>query len=180
MNPAVPPQPPRPKIAILDLDFHHGNGTQESFYSDPDVLYVSIHGEDEYPYYTGSASETGVGPGQGMNVNLPLKARSGFEAYREKLGEGLRKITAQRPEFVVISLGFDTYSTDPLGSFKIETEDYEEMAATVARSVSELLLQRGCSEKEIPVLILLEGGYVIEKLGENMLSFLKGWEKTRK
>ena len=167
------------RIAILDLDFHHGNGTQEAFYADPRVLYVSIHGADEYPYYTGSASETGAGPGEGMNVNLPLESGSSFAEYGHKLRCGLSRIEEEKGlGLLVICLGFDTYKEDPLGGFGIGTGDYESMAEMVARSVDERP-RRGSGE-EVPVLILLEGGYVIEKLGENMLSFLRGWEETRR
>ena len=164
-------------MAILDLDFHHGNGTQEAFYADPDVLYVSVHGEHEYPYYTGSVEETGEGEGEGMNVNLPLKAGSAWEEYRERLAEGLGRVAEylQGSGLLVICLGFDTYKEDPLGGFGIGTGDYESMAEMVARSVDVKHPRRGSGE-EVPVLILLEGGYVVEKLGDHMLSFLRGWE----
>ena len=169
-----------PHIAILDLDFHHGNGSQEAFYADPDVLYISIHGLDEYPYYTGTAAETGTGPGVGTTLNLPLRTSSSVAQYEAALDVGLDALVAFRPQFVVLSLGFDTFHLDPLGSFKIDTEDY----ATIARRVGERLKmmeemggEGGDSVREpLRCLILLEGGYVIEKLGPNLLSFLRGWE----
>ena len=170
---ALFPSKPAPslKTAILDLDFHHGNGTQELFYPASNTLYVSIHGEDEFPYYTGSAAETGVGDGQGFNHNLPLPTNSNFAAYLDKLGIALQRIREFKPEFVVISLGFDTFRLDPLGKFEIDTEDYEVMAREVRMSL--MGVKR---ETNVRCLILLEGGYVIERLGNNMLSFLKGWE----
>lgn len=155
------------RIGILDIDFHHGNGTQEIFYSDQRVLYVSLHGEDEFPYYTGAAEETGAGAGDGMNVNLPLKVGSPIEEYLEKLQYGVKRLVEFKPEFLIVSLGFDTYHSDPLGHFQIHTEDYE----TIARTARHAL-------KEVPALILLEGGYVIDHLGSNMLSFLKGWQSS--
>jgi len=158
-------QHPQAKIGILDIDFHHGNGTQEIFYSDSDVLYISIHGEDEFPYYTGGAHEAGTGTGEGANVNLPLRTGSSLEDYMEKLGIGLERLARYKCEFLIVSLGFDTFHLDPLGSFRIDTDDY----AIIANTVRSVL-------RDMPALILLEGGYVLEHLGANALSFLQGWE----
>ena len=158
---------PDSRIGILDIDFHHGNGTQEIFYADPKVFYVSIHGEDEYPYYTGAEDEVGVGHGEGFNVNLPLKVSGSIEEYLEKLEYGLKRLVEYNPQFLVVSLGFDTYHGDPLGSFQIHTEDYAKIAMRTRESL-----------RDIPALILLEGGYVIEQLGKNVLSFLDGWKSA--
>ncbi len=163
-------QPSEPRTAILDLDFHHGNGTQDLYYSSPSTLYVSIHGEDEFPYYTGSASETGLGEGQGFNLNLPIPTNSSFEVYMRTLKIGLQRIKEFSPGFVVVSLGFDTFHLDPLGKFEVETGDYGVMAREVRRCISDV-------EGQVKCVVLLEGGYVIEKLGENLLSFLRGWEE---
>lgn len=153
------------KFAVLDIDFHHGNGTQEMFWRDPNVLYVSIHGEDEFPYYTGAAAETGEPiSAHGANLNLPLATGSSVEQYMEKLDEGIRAIQSYKPDYLLISLGFDTFHLDPLGNFKIMTEDYQKIASTIRSTI------------DLPTVILLEGGYVIERLGENVLSFLHGWE----
>lgn len=159
--------PEAARIGILDVDFHHGNGTQEIFYADPQVMYVSLHGEDEFPYYTGGADETGTGAAQGTNLNLPLPVGSAIETYLQKLEEGLRALVAFKPAFLVVSLGFDTFHSDPLGYFQIHTADYETIARTARQSLP-----------HIPALILLEGGYVIEHLGANVLSFLKGWKSA--
>jgi acetoin utilization deacetylase AcuC-like enzyme len=185
-NPPSPPSPPEPRIAILDLDFHHGNGTQEAFYTDPNVLYISIHGQDEYPYYTGRDTETGAGRAVGTNLNLPLPAGSTVQQYVKKLELGLNALVSFKPAFVVLSLGFDTFHLDPLGSFKIETEDYADIAERVGKRLKVPPMDVGGGEEEeeeedsgrgaIPCLILIEGGYVIEKLGLNLLSFLKAWE----
>lgn len=156
-----------PRIAILDIDFHHGNGTQDVFYSDPSVLYLSIHGEDEYPYYSGFKEEIGLGAGEGFNFNYPLPTGSTFAQYLEKLKEAMSELVKFAPEYLLVSLGIDTFHLDPLGNFQIETEDYEVMASTI-RGVKGIL--------DIPSLILLEGGYVLDRLGPNLTSFLVGWE----
>ena len=166
----------KPKTAILDLDFHHGNGTQSIFYTDPSVLYVSIHGQDEFPYYTGSASETGSGEGVGFNLNLPLATDSTFPEYEKLLDVALQRIKEyEGGELLIVSLGFDTFELDPLGKFKIGTEDYETMARKVRGSL--MVGENGKGMGMGKALILLEGGYVIDRLGENLLSFLKGWEE---
>ena len=186
-NPPSPPSPPEPRIAILDLDFHHGNGTQEAFYTDPNVLYISIHGQDEYPYYTGRDTETGAGRAVGTNLNLPLPAGSTVQQYVKKLELGLNALVSFKPGFVVLSLGFDTFHLDPLGSFKIETEDYADIAERVGKRLKVPPMdvgggggggeeEEGSGREAIPCLILMEGGYVIEKLGLNLLSFLEAWE----
>ena len=119
------------------------------------------------PYYTGAEDETGVGAAEGTNINMPIKVGSPIEEYMAKLDFGLKKLVEFKSEFLIVSLGFDTFHADPLGHFQIHTEDYE----TIARTTRQAL-------KEVPALILLEGGYVIEYLGGNMLSFLKGWQST--
>lgn len=162
----------KPRFAILDLDFHHGNGTQEMFYTDPNVLYVSLHGEDEFPYYTGAASETGPAapdPANGTNVNLPLASSSSFEEYWGKLKTGLQVVRPFKAEYLLVSLGFDTFHLDPLGKFDIRTEDYKVIGWQVRSAL-----------RDLPAVILLEGGYVVDKLGENLLSFLDGWELAEK
>jgi acetoin utilization deacetylase AcuC-like enzyme len=152
-------------VGILDIDFHHGNGTQDIYYSDPRTYYTSIHGADEFPYYTGNENEQGEGDGVGTNLNLPLETGSSFDQYLEKLEVALTALSKHDPEFLLVSLGFDTFHLDPLGSFKIYTEDYEAMARIVRQRLP-----------NVPAIILLEGGYVVDHLGANLLSFLKGWE----
>lgn len=159
----------KPKVAILDIDFHHGNGTQDYFYYDPWVLYVSIHGLHEYPYYSGFENEIGEDQGKGFNLNLPLPAGSSTKQYLSKLDTAIQRMDHYAPDFLIISLGFDTYNADPLGSFKIETEDYVTIAHRIKNSRPLL---------KTPSLLLLEGGYVVENLGENIAAFLRGWEGT--
>ena len=158
-----------PKVTILDLDFHHGNGTQSYFYDDPSVLYISIHGKDEYPYYSGYEDEVGENSGIGYNMNLPLASNSSIGDYIDKLELAIRRMQEFAPSHLIISLGFDTFYLDPLGRFDIKTEDYE----LIARKIR-------CADglRNIPSLILLEGGYVLDKLGENLLRFLMGWERS--
>jgi acetoin utilization deacetylase AcuC-like enzyme len=157
------------KIAILDLDFHHGNGTQDYFYKDNSVLYVSIHGLDEYPYYSGASTEVGEGEGEGFNANFPLPPGSTIDEYSKALESALARIDQFNPAYLIVSLGFDTFHLDPLGSFKIETDDYRQIANQV-RSHHAL--------RNIPSMILLEGGYALDRLGTNVCTFLQGWEDT--
>jgi acetoin utilization deacetylase AcuC-like enzyme len=165
------PDDKRPlRIAILDLDFHHGNGTQSYFYKDPKVFYASVHGDGEYPYYTGGEEETGEGDGIGTNLNLPLPLVSSLEAYLEKLEVAMDRLGSFKPDYLLVSLGFDTYEHDPLGAFAIKTADYR-VIAEKARTAAGL--------KSVPALLLLEGGYVLDALGPNMLSFLAGWETAK-
>lgn len=156
---------PHARIAILDVDFHHGNGTQDIFYDDGRVFYASIHGQDEFPYYSGAEDERGIGDATGTNLNLPLPTGSSFEQYQAKLQLAIKAITGFEPELLIVGLGFDTFHLDPLGRFDITTEDYETMARQVRAELQDL-----------PAVILLEGGYSIEHLGANLLSFLSGWE----
>jgi acetoin utilization deacetylase AcuC-like enzyme len=157
---------PRPQVVILDLDVHHGNGTQTIFYDRRSPAYISIHGAGEYPHYTGSSTERGSGEGSGFNRNLPLPLRphSTREDYFTKLDEALRVVKDEwRAELVVLSLGFDTYRLDVLGGFELDVEDYAEMGRQIARL-------------GIPVLALLEGGYD-RALGQLAVEFLQGWER---
>ena len=164
--PSPPDNPePRPQVAILDLDVHHGNGTQAIFYDRRSPAYISIHGAGEYPYYTGSDTERGSGEGTGFNCNLPLPLRphSTREDYFAKLDEALKVVREEwKAELVVLSLGFDTYRLDVLGGFELDVEDYAEMGRRIARL-------------GIPVLALLEGGYSAA-LGKLAVEFLRGYE----
>ena len=165
----LPPPPDdaerRPRVAILDLDVHHGNGTQTIFYTRRSPAYISIHGAGEYPYYTGSSAECGSGEGSGFNRNLPLPLRphSTREDYFTKLGEALKVVENEwRAELVVLSLGFDTYRLDVLGGFELDVSDYAEIGRQIARL-------------GVPVLALLEGGYD-SALGKLAVEFLRGYE----
>jgi len=153
------------RIAVLDLDYHHGNGTQSIFYDRGDVLFVSIHGDprDEFPYFLGYADETGEGEGEGMNFNYPLPW--GTEAWRffEALDEGTKRISAVAPDALVVSLGLDTYREDPISHFLLESEDYLEIGKRVARL-------------GLKTVFVLEGGYAVAALGVNAVNVLSGFE----
>lgn len=149
--------------AILDLDFHHGNGTQGIFYYDPEVLYVSIHGDPRrhFPFMTGHPDETGAGPGQGLTLNFPLPAHTEFPYYRSALKHALQRVREFAPRFLVVSMGFDSYHTEVLGDALFQTHDYR----TLAREI------RAAGH---PTLVCLEGGYDLDALGTNVAQFIHG------
>ena len=151
------------KVAILDLDFHHGNGTQEIFYQRDDVLFVSIHADPnvKFPYYWGYKQEKGKGKGLGYTINYPLALGTDNNAYQTVLEKAVRNIDIFKPKFLVISLGFDTYKDDPIGGFRLTTDYYRKMGQTIGRL-------------NIPTVIIQEGGYDLNALGKNVVSFLKG------
>lgn len=153
----------RGKVAILDVDFHHGNGTQDIFYDQASVLYVSLHGDPHcyYPYFSGYSSEKGYRLGMGKNINIPLLAGTGNDKYREHLKDAIKKIGDFQPETLVISVGFDTYKHDYLGGFKLTTDFYKEIVLIAG-------------ELKIPILAVLEGGYNIKDTGKNGYSFIEG------
>ena len=150
------------RVAILDVDFHHGNGTQQIFWRRGDVLYVSLHGDPAgiYPYYSGHATERGQAAGEGRTVNLPLPPGTDGDAYLAALDEGLAAIRAFDADApLVLSLGFDTYHADPICNFALRTDDYARMGSALAAL--------GMS-----VVALQEGGYAVDALGANAVAFL--------
>jgi acetoin utilization deacetylase AcuC-like enzyme len=153
------------RVAILDLDYHHGNGTQQIFWRRGDVLYASLHADPDraYPFYLGRATETGEGPGVGANLNLPLPAGTTNERYLEALDRALAAIAATPGSVIVVSLGFDTYVDDPIADFAVTTEAYHEMGRRVAAIGRRLV-------------ILQEGGYHLPSLGANARAWLRGAE----
>jgi acetoin utilization deacetylase AcuC-like enzyme len=151
------------KVAILDVDFHHGNGTQDIFYDRDDVLYVSLHcrPEEAYPYVAGAADETGSGRGLGCNLNLPLPSGTAWRAYRAALETALERVQRFAPATAVVSLGFDTLAQDPIGAFKLNVEDFEPLAQRIA----------GLG---VPLLVMQEGGYHVPSLAAAALRFFAG------
>jgi acetoin utilization deacetylase AcuC-like enzyme len=150
------------RVAILDVDYHHGNGTQQIFWERGDVLYVSLHGDPAaaYPYYSGYATERGAGPGEDATLNLPLPAQTDGDGYLEALTEALATIHAFDPDApLVLSLGFDTYHADPICDLALQTDDYASIGAAIAAL-------------GMPVVALLEGGYAVEALGGNAVALL--------
>ncbi|KAA1477217.1 Arginase/deacetylase [Dentipellis sp. KUC8613] len=151
------------RIAILDIDYHHGNGTQEIFYEDPSVLYVSLHAQDDYPYYTGSKAETGSGAGLGCTHNHPLPRGTADDGYLTELQHALAEIREFAPAYVLVSLGVDTYVDDPISDFKLTRAGYTRVGRAIAH------LNR-------PTLFVMEGGYHIETIGKNVRAVLEGFE----
>ena len=154
------------RVAILDVDYHHGNGTQDIFYARNDVLFVSIHGDPitEYPFYLGHADERGSGVGIGFNVNLPLAAGSPVAAWFSALDHALKAIKNFKPDALVVSLGVDTFEGDPISHFKLKTSDYPRMGERIA-------------ELNLPTLFLMEGGYAVAEIGDNVVGVLQGFER---
>lgn len=151
------------RVSILDVDYHHGNGTQQIFYERDDVQFVSLHGDPvrAYPYHTGFADETGAGAGLGSTLNLPLAARTPPEQYLERLGEACTAIERFAPSLLVVSLGVDTYEHDPISDLALTTDSFEMCGRRVA----------GLG---LPTVVLQEGGYADEQLGENVRRWLIG------
>jgi len=152
-------------VAILDLDFHHGNGSQQIFWRRGDVLYASLHGDPDriYPFFLGHANERGEGLGAGANLNLPLPAGTGDEAYLGALDVAIEAVGATSGRFVVVSLGFDTYVEDPICDFALTTPVYHEIGRRVAALGRQLV-------------VLQEGGYHLPSLGPNAVEWLRGAE----
>jgi acetoin utilization deacetylase AcuC-like enzyme len=150
------------KIAILDVDYHAGNGTQEIFYQNPNVLTVSLHADPafEYPYYGGQAEHTGEGPGYGFHRNFPLPKDTNQTQYLRALEKALKLITEFAPNYLVISAGMDTYYKEPLGSFKLS----QESIYMIGKQIASLKLSS---------LIVMEGGYHLQSLGDNFVAFLE-------
>jgi acetoin utilization deacetylase AcuC-like enzyme len=154
------------RIAVLDIDYHHGNGTQDIFWKRGDVLTLSIHGHPSfaYPYFSGFREETGEGEGKGCNLNYPLPERITPAEYLETLDEALRRVRRFRPAYLVLPLGFDTGVADPTGSWSNRPSDFE----TIGKRIAQVGL---------PTLVVQEGGYRTRTLGSNALHFFKGlWE----
>jgi acetoin utilization deacetylase AcuC-like enzyme len=148
---------------VLDIDFHHGNGTQQIFYERGDVLFVSIHGDParEYPFFAGYADERGAGEGQGANLNLPLEAGVTNGRYLEVLEHALAAIAEFAPRFLVLSAGFDTFGGDPIGDFALTADAFPHIGRRIAAL-------------GLPTLVVQEGGYAIAALGENAAGLLRG------
>ena len=156
------------RAVILDVDFHHGNGTQDIFYRRSDVLFVSIHADPDrqYPYFSGGAAEVGEGEGVGATINIPLPARIDDHAYLAILDQACDRISDYRPNWLVVSLGVDTFEGDPLGDFALTNEAYT-------------LIGRSLAELNLPTLFVMEGGYAIAQLGQNITSVLGGFESFK-
>jgi acetoin utilization deacetylase AcuC-like enzyme len=153
------------RVAVLDVDFHHGNGTQDIFYDRADVLYVSLHGDPAhaFPYFSGYADETGAGAGTGFNMNLPLPPATEFAAWAQALAQGLARIQRFAPDALVVSLGVDTFVQDPISFFKLVSDDFSAYGRMIA----------AC---KLPTLFVFEGGYAVADVGVNTVNVLGGFE----
>jgi acetoin utilization deacetylase AcuC-like enzyme len=154
-------------VAVLDVDYHHGNGTQSIFYERADVLFVSIHGDPrtEYPFYLGHADETGTGAGQGCNLNLPVPAGSTAGQWFAALDLACERVAQHRADALVVSLGLDTYADDPICTFALQAEDYRRLGARLKRL-------------GLATAFILEGGYAAAELGVNAVNVLDGFEQA--
>ncbi len=150
------------KVAVLDIDYHAGNGTQDIFYDRADVLTISIHGDPdfEYPHFIGFADETGTGNGLGFHRNFPLPAGTDDAKYLSALDKAIEMIRDFAPKYLVVSTGMDIYEGDPLGKFKITREGIREIGKRIAAL-------------NLPSLIVMEGGYDNDALGKNVVTLLE-------
>ena len=153
------------RVAILDVDFHHGNGTQEIFYSRDDVLFLSLHGDpqDAFPYFLGYADETGAGRGEGFNVNYPLLPGTPFDKWGAALEDACNRVAAYAPDALVVSLGVDTFEKDPISFFKLKSDDFTRYGERIAKL-------------GLPTLFVMEGGYAVAEVGINTVNVLEGFE----
>ncbi len=155
------------KVAILDIDYHAGNGTQDIFYDRSDVLTISIHADpaSEYPYYAGYEDETGAKEGIGYHHNFPLPAGTDDLHHLATLQNAIGIIKKFKPKYLVVSAGMDIYNDDPLGTFRISWEGIREIGNKIAKL-------------ELPTLFVMEGGYNCEALGDNLIALLEPSTKS--
>jgi acetoin utilization deacetylase AcuC-like enzyme len=154
------------RVAVLDIDYHHGNGTQAIFYERADVYFTSIHGDPhtEYPFYLGYADELGAGAGLGANRNLPLPKGTDFELWRQALVQALQDIQTFGADALVVSLGLDTFESDPISGFRLRSADYLQVGDDIARAA-------------VPTVFVFEGGYAVAEIGINAVNVLEGFEQ---
>jgi acetoin utilization deacetylase AcuC-like enzyme len=157
------------RIAILDIDFHHGNGTQAIFYDRDDVLFVSLHADPDrqYPYFLGAVDERGAGAGEGCNINYPLPIKTDNALFLHTLDKACEDIVQYAPSYLLVSLGVDTFGQDPLGDFAMTSAAYPQIGMRLA-------------QLNLPTVFVMEGGYAIEQIGENVASVLIGFEQAHK
>ncbi|MFO0236365.1 MAG: histone deacetylase family protein [Burkholderiales bacterium] len=156
------------RVAIVDVDVHHGNGTQALFYERADVQFVSVHADPDFgfPFFAGRADETGRGAGAGFNLNLPLAPRTRDEGWLPAVDAGLGRVRAFGPAALVVSLGFDAYEKDPSALLSVSTEGFR----ACGRAIGAL---------GVPTLLVQEGGYAVDDLGTNLAAFLDGFAGAR-
>lgn len=156
------------RVAIVDVDVHHGNGTQGIFYARGDVLTVSLHGDPSefYPFFAGYRQEVGEGDGRGCNINEPPARDTGDDDYMQCLHETLARVARFTPEMLVVALGLDASERDPLAFLKITTAGFERIGQAIGAL-------------GVPTVLVQEGGYLSGQLGANLVSALAGFEAAR-
>lgn len=155
------------RVAILDIDYHHGNGTQAIFYDRADVFFASLHcrPEEEYPFLMGYAAEVGKGAGKGYNLNLPMPRGTDFQVWGLALETALERIHNYAPDMLVVSLGVDSFIGDPVGGFELQSPDYITIGQAIAKA-------------SLPTHFVMEGGYAMEALGTNVANVVSGFTGT--
>ena len=153
------------RVSIIDIDYHHGNGTQDIFYERNDVAYMSIHADPKhaFPYFLGHGDESGLGAGAGFNHNEPLPDGTGWEAWAAALDRCLERAVSIGSEALVISVGVDTFENDPISTFKLETGDFPKIGERI-------------EALSLPTVFVFEGGYAVAEIGENVAGVLSGFE----
>ena len=151
------------RVTILDVDYHHGNGTQDIFYERNDVQFISLHADpaSDYPYFLGYADETGAGAGAGFNINYPMARGTQWGEWSEALESACARLQAFKPDVLVVSLGVDTFKDDPISAFKLESEHYLRIGERIAKL-------------GLPTVYVMEGGYAIDAIGVNVTNVLSG------
>lgn len=152
------------RVAILDVDFHHGNGTQDIFYARDDVLFCSIHGHPDhhFPYFWGHKDEIGTGEGLGFTANYPLMAGAAYAQWGQALQEAMARIKRFKPDALLVSLGVDTFENDPISAFELTMADYPRYGAEIAKT-------------GLPTVFIMEGGYGVAEIGDNVAGVLTGF-----
>ena len=153
------------RVAILDVDFHHGNGTQAIFYDRPDVMFLSLHGDprDAFPHFLGYDDETGTGKGEGYNINFPMGPETNFKTWRSALDDACKRISNYGPDALLISLGVDTFENDPISFFRLTSNDFQLYGEIIGTL-------------RLPTLFIMEGGYAVDEIGLNTVNVLQGFE----
>jgi acetoin utilization deacetylase AcuC-like enzyme len=155
------------RVAVVDVDYHHGNGTQAIFYQRDDVFTASLHGDPvtEYPFYLGYADERGQGAGEGCNLNIPLPPGTGFAAWQAALAHALAQVRRWGADALVVPLGVDTFVGDPISKFTLQSNDF--------LTIGQMLGGAG-----LPTVFTMEGGYAVAEVGVNLVNVLEGFNAS--